>query len=123
MLEQATQTPRDVRRFMRMIDHLSRADIGAVIDASIAALDARDGDIDMEDSEAGESAVDRCGRYFGADGDKPWSTADDEVAWPEWHLRPRAIVFESVSEASGPFCMMSEDCEASGDDEAGEDAL
>jgi len=76
MLEQAIQTPRDVRRFMRMIGHLSRADIGAVIDASIAALDARDGDPELEDDRSDF---------------EPVEIFQGDPSWCEWHTLPAAI--------------------------------
>lgn len=71
--------------------------IAAAIDQLIDHLDERDGDLDLEDSEAGETAVDDRGRYlletkagFDLDG-RPGgvATEDSEHSFPEWHTRGR----------------------------------
>jgi hypothetical protein len=68
--------------------------IAEAIDRLIEALDVREGDIDLEDSEAGETAVTDRGRYLpegklGFGDLAPGDMEDAEPAWPEWHTRGR----------------------------------
>lgn len=72
--------------------------IAAAIDQLIETLDARDPDPDIEDGEAGESAITERGRFLherqlGDDGGGQHClntrTEDGEQAWPEWHTRGR----------------------------------
>lgn len=71
--------------------------IAAAIDQLIDALDMRDGDADLEDSEAGETMIDARGRWlpetkigFDRRGEpRNLETEDNEAAYPEWHTMGR----------------------------------
>ena len=83
--------PGAAARFQRMIDALPRQQIETVVEALIASLDARDGDIDLEDSEASETAISQCGRMLHvrtlADHVPGDDDGESEPAWQEWDKR------------------------------------
>ena len=83
--------PGAAARFQRMIDALPRQQIETVVEALIASLDARDGDVDLEDSEASETAISRCGRMLHvrtlADHVPGDDDGESEPAWQEWDKR------------------------------------
>lgn len=69
-------------------------EIGDQIDALIAFLDDLGGDPDLEDSEAGMSTIDACGRllpgqYVGSQDEdrEPDDDAQGDQSWIEWHTR------------------------------------
>lgn len=70
-------------------------EIGDQVDALIAFLDDLGGDPDLEDSEAGMSNIDACGRLLDAsiiglihDEDlEPDADAQGDQSWIEWHTR------------------------------------
>lgn len=70
-------------------------EIGDQVDALIAFLDDLSGDPDLEDSEAGMTRIDACGRLLpdvvvGSNQDEDCEPDDDaqgDQSWLEWHTR------------------------------------
>lgn len=126
-MHMGTIHPPSERRVARLLATVALCERGAIEDAVeglIALLDARDGDIDLEDSEAGETCIDDRGRrrdYHSLDQHRP---ADDDDAgdgaWQEWDSRdPRARrrgLYEPVGAPGG-----HEDDEEDDDDTACDD--
>jgi len=69
---------------------LPEKEVGQLIEALIAALDLRGGDIDLEDSETSQWLVDDRGRWIGFDPPRGALHEDDEPTYPEWHTVPSA---------------------------------
>ncbi len=120
--------PGAAARFRRLIAKLPRFQIETLVEALIASLDARDGDLDLEDSEAGETAIDRCGRMLHvrtlADHVPGDDDGESEHAWQEWDQRDAKQLRRHLHEPVGANTVWgSEDDEDSDEDtcQAGDD--
>jgi hypothetical protein len=106
----------------------TRGAIEKAVEAFIARLDEMDGDPELEDSEASETAIDEKGRYldereigFGADG-RPCTwvrTEDNEHAATEWHTRGR---HKEPGPSQMPGAYADEDSEDDDPDHGGDEA-
>lgn len=83
-------------------------EIGDQIDALIAFMDDLGGDPDLEDSEAGMSNIDACGRllpgqYVGSQDEdrEPDDDAQGDQSWIEWHTRGTRKVDSAGGEPLG----------------------
>lgn len=114
-------------RFMQMVDALPRLQIEAVVEALIASLDTRDGDLDLEDSEASETAISRCGRMLHvrslADHAPGYDQGESECAWQEWDQRDLKKRQETHEPVGANTAWDSEDDEVDDEDacQAGDD--
>jgi hypothetical protein len=114
-------------RFMRIVDTLPRLQIEAVVEALIASLDTRDGDFDLEDSEASETAISRCGRMLHvrslADHAPGYDQGESECAWQEWDQRDLEKRRDTHEPVGSNIAWGSEDDEVDGEDvcQAGDD--
>jgi hypothetical protein len=97
-MHMGTIHPPSERRVARLLATVALCERGAIeeaVEGLIALLDARDGDIDLEDSEAGQTCIDDRGRhltYRTLAEHRPSDDADAiDGAWVEWESRhPRA---------------------------------
>ena len=124
----ANAPPRRTAAIIRMVKAFERKEIEAAIDGLIAVLDARDGDSDIEDSEAGETAINRCGRmlhvrtladHFPGDDD-----GESECAWQEWDQRDQVKLRRQLHEPVGANTAWGSEDDEEGDEDtcqAGDD--
>jgi hypothetical protein len=112
-------------------------ELGDQIDALLAFMDDLQGDVDLEDSEAGLSNIDERGHLLpgsyvplGQDEDRePDDDAKGDQSWLEWHTRGRRKVDSAGAEPLGRnrygerLTEDDEDCDpAEEDDDSGEHA-
>lgn len=104
-----------------LLHYSNRLELEAAIEAMLAELDQRDGDIDLEDGEHSSPHIDACGRELHCISLSDECPQDDanggDRAWQEWDARDPKARRRALHEPIGGFASHEDDEE----DDAPED--